>query len=476
MISEPRAMTGDTAQTSDTAQLSEVDRDWAWSVFEPSAERPWDLRLAAHLFRRAGFGGSSGQLMEALQSLPAEVVQEMVAAGTRDEVFEQQADALARTILASGDAQRLSAAWTYRLLHTPNQLLEKVTLFWHGHFATGAQKVQNAEMMWNQNQLLRAEALGDFAVLTQAIAQDPAMLVYLDSTTNRKSHPNENFARELMELFCLGEGNYTEADVQQLARCFTGWEIKNGKFRKNRFQQDRASKTVLGQVGKYDGEDGVRIVLEQPAMALFICRKLVRFFVCDEPELSDALLEPLAEQFRDSGLQLEPLVQRILSSNLFFSEHSVARKIRSPVELTVGLLRSLGGTTGAIQLAEGLAKIGQGLFFPPNVKGWDGGRAWINSSTLLGRANLIQQILKHESTRFQGASLAEFLSDSLDGLGLKSPSDTVQWLDGHLLAVPLSRATRQRLIEELESGGADSERRLRATVHTLATLPEFQLG
>lgn len=456
---------------SGAGQLNEVDRDWAWSIFEPSNACPWDLRSAAHLFRRAGFGGSPSQLEQALQRSPETLVHELVTAGARDDAFEQEADALARTILASGDPQRLSAAWTYRLLHTPNQLLEKVTLFWHGHFATGAQKVQNAKMMWDQNQLLRADALGDFAVLTQAIAQDPAMLVYLDSTTNRKSHPNENFARELMELFCLGEGNYTESDVQQLARCFTGWEIKNDKFRKNRFQQDRGSKTVLGQVGRFDGEDGVRIVLEQPAMALFICRKLVRFFICDEPELSDTLLEPLAEQFRESDLQIEPLVQRILSSNLFFSEHSLARKIRSPVELTVGLLRSLDGTTGAIQLAEGLAKLGQGLFFPPNVKGWDGGRAWINSSTLLGRANLIQRILMHESTRFQGVAL----SDYLDELGLKTPADTVQWLEEHLLAVPLSHATRQRLVQELESGG-DSERRLLATVHTLATLPEFQLG
>ncbi len=198
--------------------------------------------------------------------------------------FRSTADALAEATLAGGDPTKLSAAWVYRLLYTPNQLLEKTTLFWHGHFATGAEKVKDARMMWNQNQLLREHALGNFGDLVHQISQDPAMLIYLDSAINRKAHPNENFARELMELFCLGEGNYSESDVLELARCFTGWEIKNKKFRKNRYQHDSDEKTVLQQSGDFDGEDGVRIVLEQPAAERFLARKLYRFFVSDEPE------------------------------------------------------------------------------------------------------------------------------------------------------------------------------------------------
>lgn len=449
--------------------MQSIDPQWAWNAFEPSETQPWNRRTAAHLFRRAGFGASASKLDEAVASTPADTVRKLIAVDADSTNFETQADALARTVIAGGDPKQLAAAWVYRLLYTPAQLLEKTTLFWHGHFATGAEKVQVADMMWAQNQLLRDNALGEFEPLVQAISRDPAMLIYLDSATNRKAHPNENYARELMELFCLGEGNYSEQDVQQLARCFTGWEIKNKKFRKNEYQHDSGTKQLLGKSGDFDGEDAVKVVLEQEAMPYFIVGKLVRFFVFDEPQPTHALLKPLADQFRSNGLKIGPIVIRILSSNLFFSEHAVARKVRSPIELAIGFLRSLEGTTNTVRLADNLTKLGHGLFYPPNVKGWDGGRAWINSSTLLGRANLVRDILNHESTKFATGSLETYVqSQKLD-----SPLSIIRWFSDLLLAIPIAPSIELQLAKPL--GSSPKENQLREVLHTLSTLPEFQL-
>ena len=283
-------------------------------------------------------------------------------------------DSLATATLATGDVKKLSAWWAYRMLSTPAPLLEKLTLFWHGHFATSAAKVEDAKLMFAQNNLLREHALGDFGALLLEISRDPAMLVYLDSASNRKAHPNENYAREIMELFCLGEGNYTEKDIRELARCFTGWEIRREKFRFNRYQHDTGSKNVLGESGEFGGEKGVEIVAGQDAAPLFIAMKLVKFFVMEEPQPTDDLLSPLAQELRDNDMQIAPVVKRILSSNLFFSNLSIGRKVRSPVEFAVGFLRSLEGSTNSYELAEQLNTLGQGLLYPPSVKGWDGGR------------------------------------------------------------------------------------------------------
>ena len=452
--------------------LANVDPVWAWQRYQPTADRPWDRRSAAHLFRRAGFGTDLARIDEAVTRRPSDVVEELVARNQEPSEFQSTAEALAEATLAGGDSAKLSAAWVYRLFYTPNQLLEKTTLLWHGHFSTGAEKVQDARMMWNQNQLLRDHALGNFGAMVHEISQDPAMLIYLDSAINRKAHPNENFARELMELFCLGEGNYSEADVMELARCFTGWEIKNKKFRKNRYQHDSGEKNVLGQAGAFDGEDGVRIVLEQPAAPLFVARKLVRFFVFDEPSPSDAMLQPLADLFRENDLQVAPVVQRILGSNAFFSSIAVAQKIKSPVELVIGMLRSLKATTNTGLVAYGLLNIGQGLFYPPNVKGWDGGRAWINSSTLLGRANLIADILDNESTRFDGKSLTEYLLDQ----DVETTDQAIEYFEHCLLAVALNEEARAQLRESAASHSGDEERRMRSLLHAVTSLPVCQLG
>ena len=409
------------------------------------------------------------ELQDAVKKSARKVVESLVCA-KEPEAFLLQMDRLVRAALATGNVKQLSAQWAYRMLHTPAPLREKMTLFWHGHFATSASKVDDAELMQLQNTNLRRHALGSFGELTQVIARDPAMLLYLDSASNRKHHPNENFARELMELFCLGEGNYTEEDIRELSRCFTGWEIKRKKFRFNRYQHDGGAKTVLSVSGIESGEDAVDVVLNSPHAPRFVVRKLVQFFVMDEPELSDELVEPLALELRANAFQIAPTVQRILCSNLFFSPHARAQKIRSPVEFGVGFLRTLQGTTDFLQLADSMEKLGQGLFLPPSVKGWDGGRSWINSSTLLGRANLIHRLVSGDKTRYGRQSFGAFLESE----NVRSTNELFNYLGTSLFAIPIPVAEKARVNQLRQT--VDDRRWAETSTQALCTLPEFQLA
>ena len=446
-----------------------IEPDWAWATYEPSSQTPWDVRAAAHLYRRAGFGATPAELDTAVKAGPMNAVQTLLSETTEPQSYLTQMSSLADASLATGNPERLSAWWAYRMLSTPAQLLEKMTLFWHGHFATSAEKVQDAELMFVQNQLLRKFAVGDFAGLLLEISRDPAMLVYLDSASNRKAHPNENFASEIMELFCLGEGNYTEQDIRELARCFTGWEVKRRKFRFNRYQHDSGTKSVLGDSGTFGGEEGVGIVVGQDSAALFIAAKLVKYFVMDEPQPSPELLAPLANFLRDQDMQIGPTVQKLLSSNLFYSKHSVGRKVRSPVELAIGFLRTLDGSTDSYKLAEALQRLGQGLLYPPSVKGWDGGRTWINSSTLLARSNLIRSLLENDKTRFGKQTLVEHLRK----VGANSTDEIIDLLETTLFAVRIPAAAKDRIRRLTRD--ANETNKLTETVHALCTLPEFQL-
>ena len=444
-----------------------IDPEWAWAEFKPDAEAAWNLRTASHLFRRAGFGATQEELTSALSKTPVQVVDDLLAAKESD-AFLLDMKSLAESAIATGNVQQLSAWWAYRMLSTNTQLKEKTTLFWHGHFATGADKVTEPALMLTQNELLRSFAFGEFSALLLEISRDPAMLIYLDSATNRKAHPNENYAREIMELFCLGEGQYSENDIRELARCFTGWEIRRGEFRFNRYQHDTGTKSILGQDGEFGGEDGVRIVLEQKSAPEFIASKLIRFFVMDEPAPDMSLIAPLASFMRESGMMIQPVLRRILTSNLFYSEHSVGRKVRSPVELAIGLLRCLEGSTNSFELASSMQTLGQGLLYPPSVKGWDGGRTWINSSTLLGRSNLVRVLITNEKTRFGRKSLREYLATRK----LTNPRALIDYFETLLFAVRVPDAARER-VELLLKPGTSSA--LTEGLHALCTLPEFQL-
>jgi uncharacterized protein (DUF1800 family) len=260
--------------------------------------------------------------------------------------------------------------------------------------------------------------------------------------------------------------------VQELARCFTGWEIKLGKFRFNRFQHDGGDKSLLGKTGSFTDGAAVDWIIEQPQAARFIVGKLYRHLICDEPEPAPELIEPLARQLRESDWRIAPIVERMLGSQLFFSEHAIGRKIRSPADAAIGLLRTLEGTTNAHQLATDLDQNGQSLFFPPNVKGWDGGRAWINSSTILGRTNMMTRVIDDEKTRFGGGTLHEYVSQHLSA---STPDQIVNEVAALLLAVPLPPNARTSLAKFCEKP-ADRAGGTRDCLQALVALPEFQLG
>jgi uncharacterized protein (DUF1800 family) len=277
------------------------------------------------------------------------------------------------------------------------QLRERMTLFWHNHFVSSVQKVKSAKLMLDQNRLLRRHALGRFDELLHAVGKDPAMVVYLDSASSRRGSPNENFAREVMELFTLGEGNYGEQDVKEAARAFTGWSIEpaSGEFRWRPFAHDDGIKTVLGVSGKLDGDAVLDILLARPQTAEHLTRKLWREFVSPTPDERE--VRRIAARLRASGYDLRLALGELLRSPAFWAAENRQSLVKSPVDYVVGSFNTLAmEPPDTAALAGLLRQLGQDLFAPPNVKGWPGGEAWINSSTLLVRKQMAERLLRRE--------------------------------------------------------------------------------
>jgi uncharacterized protein (DUF1800 family) len=362
-----------------------------------------------------------------------------------------------------------------------------MTLFWHNHFATSLAKVKSPALMKQQNLLLRKHALGKFGTLLLEMSKDPAMLVWLDSNSNVKAHPNENYAREVMELFSLGVGNYTEPDVREAARAFTGWHTSGDRFSFNRLQHDDGPKTVLGRAGAWDGGDVIRIVLEQPAASRFLVRKLYRHFIGEGEPPPDRLLEPLAERFRRSDYDVADLMGTLLRSRHFFSEHAYRQRIKSPAEYVAGMFRSFGVkpegegiTADGFALPAPLDGMGQTLFAPPNVKGWDGGPAWLNTATLLARHNFAWKFLQEAP----GALGAHVNPTGLvrQHAGEADYAGQVDFLLDLLLQpdrAELPGPARRKLVDYLAQdhpAGAALELPLRETIHSVMLMAEYQLA
>ncbi len=313
-------------------------------------------------------------------------------------------DSLRQTARTSSNLELLKVCWLNRIVHGPDPLREKLTLFWHGHFATSNKKVESVALMDRQNETLRSHAIGECAPLLEAIIADPAMLVWLDGGTSRKDKPNENFAREFLELFTLGAGNYTERDVREAARAFTGWTQQDSRrgfretpsFTRDPTQVDDGPKTFLGQTGRWGPADIVRIVLDRPEAATFLARKLYRFFVSEAGPPAPELIEPLAAEIKSHHFAVAPVVEIILRSQHFYSPQAYRSRIKSPVEHTAGLVRMLEIPRPALNplaLSAACDLQGQELFAPPSVEGWVGGQAWINSATLLERTNWSSDVI-----------------------------------------------------------------------------------
>lgn len=295
--------------------------------------------------------------------------------------------------------------WLNEMIITPTPLVERMTLFWHNHFTSGRQKVRFPQLMYTQNALLREHALGNFATLLHAASKDPAMILYLDAASNRRGQPNENFAREVMELFTLGEGHYSETDIREAARAFTGWALDgNHKFSMRRALHDPAEKTILGQRGNFDGDGVLKILLAQPRTAEFIVEKLWREFVSPEPERAEVVR--IAALFRNSGYEVRVALRELLLSQAFWSPVNRASLIKSPAEFVAGMLRQFAvPVSNAMPFSTAMVGMGQTLFDPPNVKGWPGGEAWINAATLLARKQFAERLLRVDESP-GGANMA----------------------------------------------------------------------
>jgi uncharacterized protein (DUF1800 family) len=312
-------------------------------------------------------------------------------------------------------AAELRGWWVREMLVTPSPLTERMTLFWHNHFVSSEQKVRDARLMYAQNATFRAQATGNFATLLHAIAKDPAMVIYLDNAQNRKGAPNENFAREVMELFTLGQGHYTEQDIQQAARAFTGWGVDRdaGTFAFRPRLHDDDEKTVFGKTAHFDGDAILDLVLERRETAEFIVAKLWKEFVSPEPDRPS--VELIAKAFRASKYDLNVALRGLLQTNAFWASDNRGTLVKSPVEIVVGTLRQLGvASDDALPLASVVAGMGQNLFAPPNVRGWPGGEVWINSNTLLARKQFLDRIARNDAGAPPRMVLATMTEQSLD--------------------------------------------------------------
>ncbi len=439
-----------------------------------------DSKRIPHLLRRAGFGGSPEEIAAYAQlGFEAAVDRLVDYEAVPNDALEQEVARLEGEL----DLTKLPSIqiiWLTRMLRTARPLEEKMTLFWHNHFATGNAKVGRPQAMYDQNGLFRANALGNFRTLLQSISRDPAMLRWLDSNANRKASPNENYARELMELFTMGEGNYTEQDVREAARAFTGWFINRQQgfvFAFNRNQHDDGAKTVLGRTGSWDGDDVVDILLDQPATAQFLATKLFTFFVHDHP--APTTINRLADVFRGSGYEARELVRAILRSPEFSSDEAYHALVKSPVEHVIGAMKTLGMIeVGSAPLGL-LNRMGMTLFNPPSVAGWSWGPAWINTATLLERLNAATTLMQAGGKAGEAALLERF--------GGQSPAAIVRGLLDAMVDGDVPSSVRAEIEAEAGRGASPQlgaftrddrqvERAIHSAVRLIMALPVYQLA
>jgi uncharacterized protein (DUF1800 family) len=457
-----------------------------WAPYEPSPQAPWDLRTVAHLHRRAGFGGTWAELERDLKAGPAESIERLLHPDSESQEFRRVADALLRATQArrdfslEGDPRSARVWWLYRMVFGRDPLAEKLTLFWHNHFATVLHGIYNLQLMLDQNELFRKHARGKFGELLSAVESDTAMLIWLDGGSNQKDHPNENFARELLELFTLGSGHFSESDVRAAARGLTGWDHvrdnqlfnKTNEFRYDDELADIGAKTFLGQTGPWRHHEILRIILQQPDAARHLCRRLYRWFISESAAPSDELIEPLATQLRASNYSIEHVVGIMLRSRHFFSPASYRQRVKSPVEFCVGTIRQLEPrrTPNLLFLAAlSCERQGQILFDPPSVKGWEGGKSWLDSNGTLLRLNWIAEFLSGN----QAAAVPPYDPKEWIKQHAIEPATAINSFAALLLQDDVNPATLS-LAKQLVSAGGESK--LPSALQVLLQTPEYQLA
>jgi uncharacterized protein (DUF1800 family) len=439
-----------------------------------------DAYWTDHLLRRAGFGttlqeqsyykqlGYDGTLKELLHP-------ESVKDDAMDKiVYDQNFD-----FTDLGDLRRW---WIYRMMFTKRPLAEKMTLFWHGHFATSnAGKVNNPYSMYQQNLTFRNQGMGNFQDLLMSVSKDPAMIIWLDNQQNTKNKPNENYAREVMELFTMGIGNYTEPDVKEAARAFTGWMAPRD-FYFNRKQHDTGDKTFLGQTGNFGGEEIVKILAARPETAKFISKKLITYFCMDDP--SDGFVQKVADSYLTNKQDIRAVMQTIFTSNEFRSDKAYHSKIKSPAEFVIGTMKLLQVDKIDGDLPAVMARMGQNLYEPPNVKGWDGGMAWIATDTLMERFNFAARISTQKFDAKEGYINPTVLASQF---GSSSAKDMVDYFLARLVDEDVPTIARKQLLSYVATNlngeavttmpdAKTLEAKMRGLLHLIMTLPSYQLA
>ena len=466
-----------------------------------------NIALMAHLMRRAGFGATRDEL-EALDGRSYEAtVEELLHPETSRTSTPEDEDLVRRYHVDQNSLLILDSAqayWIFRMVNTSRPLEEKIALFWHGLFATGYTKLNQPKVILSQIDMFRRRGLGSFRDLLVEISKDPAMIFWLDNKDNHKDAVNENYGREILELFTMGVGNYTEDDVRQSSRAFTGWNIHNSDFHAVRTNQDsvwpygridwqyeyrpedhdNGEKQFLGQVGDHNGEDVIDIICRHPATARFIARHLYNFFVADEPQVpawdtvpprDPHAIETLAQAFVESGYNIRATLRVLFNSN-FFKESTFA-KVKSPVEMVVGTARTAGGfefpNVVDIQLALQPAQMGQQVLDPPSVEGWHPGVEWVNTASLVKRVNFA--VGQFSDTTKPGVnSMIDRIASSNGNL---SPDDLVESCLDILGPMSVSEKSRDELVQQAadEKGNQTTENRIRAMLQMIVSTREYQM-
>jgi uncharacterized protein (DUF1800 family) len=448
----------------------------AWALYAPDAKAPWGLRRVAHLHRRAGFAATWKELQRDIKDGPAKSIDRLLQGQSREEVprdFCFVADQLASS---AGDPPRLKAWWVYRMYWSPDPLSERLTLLWHNHFATSNAKLDDLRGVHRQNEIFRKHGRGPFGELLKAVVHDPTLLIWLDAATNRKGKPNENLGRELMELFTLGVGNYTETDVKEAARTLTGWKVAQGAFREWLPEHDDGEKTVLGRTGRWKGDDLVRILLEHPATS-----KRLAWRVCEwlmgENALESTALDALAEGLRQHDLDIDWAIETVLRSQAFFADKNMGNRVLGPLEYLVGVARALecfDPAPSGMVLAEWAARLGQDLFYPPTVFGWPGGRDWLTTQTIIGRANyaaaLVDGQVSARPVPLDGIRLARRHGRSGD------LDDMLAFFVELFTGVPPGPEFKKRLLDSLGPKAAVDADTVGAAIALIVASPEVQLA
>lgn len=483
----------------------------------------FDQAAAWHLLNRVGYGGSPAQLRELqamglgaavdhlvdyaqvdITGLPGIELDPDVMRKLTDEERKRYREARRNSDQDVLDEQRrrnlearradqkmmteLRRWWMQRMTKTPRPAEDRLTLLWHGHFASSWRSVRDTYLMYRQHELFRQNANGNFADLARGIIRDPAMLKYLNNNQNNKRRPNENLARELMELFTLGVGHYTEADIKAGARALTGYGIDDNDFAFREGQHDATEKTILGQQGSFDGDDFVDILLRQNDCATFVALKLYDAFVADVGDVYEAVpaenrsvIDKMADRLERSHYEIKPVLTVLFQSEHFYDPAIVAKKIKDPAQLTVGTMRSLGlPMRDRSVIDKGMSAMGQVLFEPPTVDGWDGGRSWINTSTLFVRQNLTTYLIsgKHPTKKNNPKKVGYDPQAWLAQVDDKSPQAVTDRMIDHLVGPrtsPARRAPAHRFVTGREAGEQLSNESLVALACLITAMPEYQL-